>query len=250
MILRFNNVSKKFNNSKINFELKNISFDLHEKEVLGIIGKNGSGKSTILRIANNLVRKDSGEIIYDNISIEDLSYKQILNMRKNIAYIFQEANLLDNKTVYYHLSLVYKLNYYKVNEEEIDDILKFMEIEHLKYTYCIYLSGGQKQKVAIAIAILQKPKILLCDEISASLDTKSEKEIFDLLKKIMNSSNISILIISHNLNIMKNFCDRILFLENGEIKDSIIPNKKYISSNDNYYRNVKEYLNAWFTYTK
>lgn len=125
-----------------------------------------------------------------------MSSHQIREMNKDVVYIFQDANLLDNKTVYYHLKLVYKLSNQKVDDQKIDEILRFMQIEELKYSYCIYLSGGQKQKVAIAMAILQKPKVL-CDEISASLDTNSE-ENFTLLNKIIVNSDISILLISHN----------------------------------------------------
>ncbi|MFM1524289.1 MULTISPECIES: ATP-binding cassette domain-containing protein [Helcococcus] len=244
MILKFENVAKKFNNSNNNFELRNISFELKEKEVLGIIGKNGAGKSTILKMANSLVKKDSGKIFYGDKSLDEMSSHQIREMNKDVVYIFQDANLLDNKTVYYHLKLVYKLSNQKVDDQKIDEILRFMQIEELKYSYCIYLSGGQKQKVAIAMAILQKPKVLLCDEISASLDTNSEREIFTLLNKIIVNSDISILLISHNLNILKNFCDRILFLEDGKINTSIIPKKNDETFTDNYFENIKEYLNA------
>ena len=197
-------------------------------------------------MANKLVDFDFGDILYQGKSILAMDESQLRNLRKNIVYIFQNSNLLENKTVYYHLSLVYKLNKQKVDEAEIDRILDFMEISRLKNSYCRALSGGQKQKVAISLALLQKPKLLLCDEISSSLDAKSEKEIYDLLKKITENSDISVLMISHNLSVLKNFCQKILFIEDKTIKDVIYPNKSNIEYNDDYYSNVVEFLNAWF----
>lgn len=195
-------------------------------------------------MANKLVDFDFGDILYQGKSILAMDESQLRNLRKNIVYIFQNSNLLENKTVYYHLSLVYKLNKQKVDEAEIDRILDFMEISRLKNSYCRALSGGQKQKVAISLALLQKPKLLLCDEISSSLDAKSEKEIYDLLKKITENSDISVLMISHNLSVLKNFCQKILFIEDKTIKDVIYPNKSNIEYNDDYYSNVVEFLNA------
>lgn len=196
-------------------------------------------------MANKLVDFDFGDILYQGKSILAMDESQLRNLRKNIVYIFQNSNLLENKTVYYHLSLVYKLNKQKVDEAEIDRILDFMEISRLKDSYCRALSGGEKQKVAISMALLQKPKLLLCDEISSSLDAKSEKEIYDLLKKITENSDISVLMISHNLSVLKNFCQKILFIEDKTIKDVIYPNKSNIEYNDDYYSNVVEFLNAW-----
>lgn len=196
-------------------------------------------------MSNKLINPDKGSIIFNGKDISTFSEEELRDYRKNVVYIFQNANLLENKSVYYHLSLVYKLNKEKVNEEEINEIIKFMDIERLKDSYCRELSGGQKQKVAIAMAILQKPKVLLCDEISASLDTDAEKEIFNLLEKIIKKYSISVLLISHNLNVLKNFSDRILFIEDNTIKDIIVPKKDIDDNYDyDYYKNVLEYLNA------
>lgn len=240
MLLEFKNVRKEYPVS--NFSIKNINFRLNEGEVLGLIGRNGSGKSTILKLANKLVDLDEGDILYQSKSINNMNDTELRNLRRNIVYIFQEANLLENKSVYYHLSLVYKLQNKKVNEKEIDNILDFMDIKRLKNSYASHLSGGQKQKVAIAMALLQNPKVLLCDEISSALDTKAEKEIYDLLREIKSKRNISIMLISHNLEVLKNFCDRILFID-GEIKFEVIPNKKAESLDEDYFEHIMEYLN-------
>ena len=246
MIVQLKNVSKQYKDA--NFKLENISFDINKKEVIGIIGRNGTGKSTILKMINGIVSYDSGDILYKNSSIKTMDANTLRHTRKNLAYIFQHSNLIDNKTVYYHLSLVYKLNKVPVDKKKIDDILDFMNITRLKNSLCGSLSGGEQQKVAIAMALLQEPEVLLCDEISSALDTNSEKEIFALLNKLRTTTDISIVMISHSLSLLKNFCDRVVVIDDSTIKDIVVPNKNAKDDYDsNYYNYVKEFLlNDWF----
>ena len=241
MIVQLKNVSKQYKDA--NFKLENISFDINKKEVIGIIGRNGTGKSTILKMINGIVSYDSGDILYKNSSIQSMDASTLRKTRKNLAYIFQHSNLIDNKTVYYHLSLVYKLNKVSVDKKKIDDILEFMNITRLKNSLCGSLSGGEQQKVAIAMALLQEPEVLLCDEISSALDTNSEKEIFALLNKLRSTTDISIVMISHSLSLLKNFCDRVVVIDDSTIKDIVVPNKNAKDDYDsNYYNYVKEFL--------
>ena len=241
MIVQLKNVSKQYKDA--NFKLENISFDINKKEVIGIIGRNGTGKSTILKMINGIVSYDSGDILYKNSSIKSMDASTLRNTRKNLAYRFQHSNLIDNKTVYYHLSLVYKLNKVSVDKKKIDDILEFMNITRLKNSLCGSLSGGEQQKVAIAMALLQEPEVLLCDEISSALDTNSEKEIFALLNKLRTTTDISIVMISHSLSLLKNFCDRVVVIDDSTIKDIVVPNKNAKDDYDsNYYNYVKEFL--------
>ena len=246
MIVQLKNVSKQYKDA--NFKLENISFDINKKEVIGIIGRNGTGKSTILKMINGIVSYDSGDILYKNSSIKSMDASTLRHTRKNLAYIFQHSNLIDNKSVYYHLSLVYKLNKVSVDKKKIDDILEFMNITRLKNSLCGSLSGGEQQKVAIAMALLQEPEVLLCDEISSALDTNSEKEIFALLNKLRTTTDISIVMISHSLSLLKNFCDRVVVIDDSTIKDIVVPNKNAKDDYDsNYYNYVKEFLlNDWF----
>ena len=246
MIVQLKNVSNQYKDA--NFKLENISFDINKKEVIGIIGRNGTGKSTILKMINGIVSYDSGDILYKNSSIKSMDASTLRNTRKNLAYIFQHSNLIDNKSVYYHLSLVYKLNKVSVDKKKIDDILEFMNITRLKNSLCGSLSGGEQQKVAIAMALLQEPEVLLCDEISSALDTNSEKEIFALLNKLRTTTDISIVMISHSLSLLKNFCDRVVVIDDSTIKDIVVPNKNAKDDYDsNYYNYVKEFLlNDWF----
>ena len=241
MIVQLKNVSKQYKDA--NFKLENISFDINKKEVIGIIGRNGTGKSTILKMINGIVSYDSGDILYKNSSIKSMDASTLRNTRKNLAYIFQHSNLIDNKSVYYHLSLVYKLNKVSVDKKKIDDILEFMNITRLKNSLCGSLSGGEQQKVAIAMALLQEPEVLLCDEISSALDTNSEKEICALLNKLRTTTDISIVMISHSLSLLKNFCDRVVVIDDSTIKDIVVPNKNAKDDYDsNYYNYVKEFL--------
>ena len=241
MIVQLKNVSKQYKDA--NFKLENISFDINKKEVIGIIGRNGTGKSTILKMINGIVSYDSGDILYKDSSIKSMDASTLRNTRKNLAYIFQHSNLIDNKSVYYHLSLVYKLNKVSVDKKKIDDILEFMNITRLKNSLCGSLSGGEQQKVAIAMALLQEPEVLLCDEISSALDTNSEKEIFALLNKLRTTTDISIVMISHSLSLFKNFCDRVVVIDDSTIKDIVVPNKNAKDDYDsNYYNYVKEFL--------
>ncbi|MGX7111535.1 ATP-binding cassette domain-containing protein [Gemella cuniculi] len=241
MIVQLKNVSKQYKNA--NFKIENISFSVKKGEVIGIIGRNGTGKSTILKMINGITSYDSGDILYKNKSLKSMSTGELRSTRKNLAYIFQNSNLLDNKSVYYHLSLVYKLNKIAINNNKINNILEFMNISRLRNNPCGSLSGGEQQKVAIAMALLQEPELLLCDEISSALDTNSEKEIFSLLDKLRETTDISILMISHSLSLLKNFCDKVIVIDNSTIKDVIIPKKNNGKDyNEDYYNHVKEFL--------
>lgn len=243
MVIQVKNVAKTFASS--NFKLKNINFTINEDEVIGIVGENGTGKSTIMKMLNYLVEYDSGEILYNNKPYHHYSPEALRKMRKEVVYIFQNANLLENKTVEYHLQLVYKLNHEKVDKAKISEVLALINLTHLRKQCCGKLSGGQKQKVAIAMAILQNPKVLLCDEISAALDTQSEQEIFKLLMDIKMKLKISIVMVAHNLMILKNLCDRILILNNQTIEEIIIPNKlNQIDIVKGYQNYVKEFFYA------
>lgn len=240
MVMKLVKVSKKYQDT--GFYIENINLDIKRQEIIGLIGKNGSGKSTLLKILNNLIEIDDGEIYFDHKNIKDFSIQEKLDLRKKVAYIFQNANLLEFYTVYQNLALVYKLSKMKVNKQEIEDILRFMDILEYQHQRVSNLSGGQKQKVAIAMALLQKPEILLCDEISSALDSKSEQEIYQLLANLRVTTNISIVMISHNLQILKDYCDYIYVMDNHSIVKKIIPIKSKLEDRDNYLKYVEDFM--------
>ena len=224
MLLSIKNVSKKYNNGTN--ALKNISFDVEKGEFISVIGPSGSGKSTLLRSINKMIDISRGSILFEDKNIENLKKTQIELVRREIGMIFQSYNLVERLTVIenvLHGRLGYKsiiaaiLGIY--SEEEKKEAFSFLErVNMTKYAYqkCSELSGGQKQRVGIARAIMQKPKLLLCDEPIASLDPKTAENIMDYLKKIVTELKITCIVNLHQVDIAKKYSDRIIALNKGE----------------------------------
>ena len=224
MLLSIKNVSKKYNNGTN--ALKNISFYVEKGEFISVIGPSGSGKSTLLRSINKMIDISQGSILFEDKNIESLKKTQIELVRREIGMIFQSYNLVERLTVIenvLHGRLGYKsiiagiLGIY--SEEEKKEAFSFLErVNMTKYAYqkCSELSGGQKQRVGIARAIMQKPKLLLCDEPIASLDPKTAENIMDYLKKIVTELKITCIVNLHQVDIAKKYSDRIIALNKGE----------------------------------
>ena len=224
MLLSIKNVTKKYNNGTN--ALKNISFDVEKGEFISVIGPSGSGKSTLLRSINKMIDISQGSILFEDKNIESLKKTQIELVRREIGMIFQSYNLVERLTVIenvLHGRLGYKsiiagiLGIY--SEEEKKEAFSFLErVNMTKYAYqkCSELSGGQKQRVGIARAIMQKPKLLLCDEPIASLDPKTAENIMDYLKKIATELKITCIVNLHQVDIAKKYSDRIIALNKGE----------------------------------
>lgn len=240
-LLEFRNVDKFYPDAS--FSLLNLSFKVEQGEILGIVGRNGTGKSTLLKMMNGLVKIDAGSIYYKGEDIRTKDEKFLRQLRKKIVYIFQNANLLEDESIEYHLKLIYRLASQKINHEAIEDILEFMGLTHLRKLPCKFLSGGQQQKVAIAMALLQSPDILLCDEMTSALDTQSEQEIFELLLKVKKEKGLTLVMISHHLTLLKNLCQRVFLIENQRIQEVIYPKFKGRPPNEEDYASmVKEVL--------
>mgnify|MGYP002743060951 FL=1 len=224
MLLSIKNVSKKYNNGTN--ALKNISFDVEKGEFISIIGPSGSGKSTLLRSINKMIDISQGSILFEDKNIENLKKTQIELVRREIGMIFQSYNLVERLTVIENV-LHGRLGYKSViagilgiySEEEKKEAFNFLEkVNMTKYAYrkCNELSGGQKQRVGIARAIMQKPKLLLCDEPIASLDPKTAENVMDYLKKIVSDLKITCIVNLHQVDIAKKYSDRIIALNKGE----------------------------------
>ena len=224
MLLSIKNVSKKYNNGTN--ALKNISFDVEKGEFISIIGPSGSGKSTLLRSINKMIDISQGSILFEDKNIESLKKTQIELVRREIGMIFQSYNLVERLTVIENV-LHGRLGYKSViagilgiySEEEKKEAFNFLEkVNMTKYAYrkCNELSGGQKQRVGIARAIMQKPKLLLCDEPIASLDPKTAENVMDYLKKIVSDLKITCIVNLHQVDIAKKYSDRIIALNKGE----------------------------------
>ena len=224
MLLSVKNISKEYNNGIT--ALKNVSFDVEKGEFISIIGPSGSGKSTLLRSINKMIDISQGSILFENRNIEKLKKKEIELVRREIGMIFQNYNLVERLTVIenvLHGRLGYKSVFAGIlgiySEEEKKEAFKFLEkVNMTKYAYqkCNELSGGQKQRVGIARAIMQKPKLLLCDEPIASLDPKTAENIMDYLKKIVTELKITCIVNLHQVDIAKKYSNRIIALNKGE----------------------------------
>ncbi len=199
--------------------LQDVNLFVQEGEIFGIIGKSGAGKSTLLRCVNLLERPDSGMVLVDGEDITQLNAHALRYARHKTAMIFQHFNLLNARTVYDNIALPMRIQ--GINEDaihtKINELLPLVELTDKIHAYPAQLSGGQKQRVAIARALSCSPKILLCDEATSALDPETTDSILDLLKKINRLYGLTILLITHEMEVVKRICHRLAIMETGKI---------------------------------
>lgn len=218
-MIELQQVSKSFNQHKV---LDDINLFIQEGEIFGIIGKSGAGKSTLLRTINLLERPDTGEVILDSEYVSKLTEKKLRSVRHKVAMIFQSFNLLNSKNIYDNIALPMRIQ--NIDEAtiklKVQEILNLVELSDKENYYPRQLSGGQKQRVAIARALSTSPKILLSDEATSALDAETTESILNLLKKINLLYGITIVLITHELEVVKRICHRIGLIENGKIVET------------------------------
>ncbi|HLR52555.1 MAG TPA: methionine ABC transporter ATP-binding protein [Candidatus Avamphibacillus sp.] len=219
-MINFQNVEKIYTNGEKQIKaLNNVDLKVNKGEIYGVVGFSGAGKSTLLRCVNNLERPTSGKVIVDGHDLSILSEKEIRQVKKNIGMIFQHFNLLNSKTVYANIAMPLILN--KMPKDKIKqrvyELLDFVGLSDKAKVYPDQLSGGQKQRVGIARALATKPSILLCDEATSALDPQTTSSILELLRKINEEYNITILMITHEMSVVREICDRVAIMEAGEI---------------------------------
>ncbi|MDF2821039.1 MAG: methionine transporter ATP-binding protein [Clostridiales bacterium] len=221
-MIEIKNVSKTFlSEGKILEAVKDVSLHIKPKEVFGIIGFSGAGKSTLVRCINLLERPSHGSIIVDGQDITSLSPKELHKARKNIGMIFQHFNLMKSRNVFQNIAYPLKGRGQNKNEikEKVNALLKLVELEDKAKAYPSQLSGGQKQRVAIARALATDPKVLLCDEATSALDPQTTLSILKLLKQVNKQLGITIVIITHEMAVIKEVCNRVAVMENGKIAE-------------------------------
>ena len=198
--------------------LNNINFKINKGEFVVIVGKSGSGKSTLLHLMAGLETPTEGKIVIDGVDIASSSEKErSLMRRKKIGLIFQAYNLIPILNVEENIKLA-TMNNKNKDEKYIEDIMDLLDIKNRRNHLPNQLSGGQQQRVAIARALVNKPAIILADEPTGNLDTKTEEEVLKLLKKSQKAYNQTIIMITHNLNIAK-YADRVINIQDGNIID-------------------------------
>ncbi|MCX7779763.1 MAG: methionine ABC transporter ATP-binding protein [Negativicutes bacterium] len=199
--------------------LRGVTVEVKRGEIFGVIGKSGAGKSTLIRCINMLERPTSGEVIVDGQNLTSFSEQQLREARKGIGMIFQHFNLLSSRTVFGNVAFPLELAG-KSKAEIAAEVIPFLELVGLadkKDQYPSQLSGGQKQRVGIARALASRPKVLLCDEATSALDPKTTKSILELLKDINRRLGLTIVLITHEMHVIKEICDRVAVIEDGKI---------------------------------
>ena len=219
-IFKIKNITKKFSSSSEHATaLKKISFSIEKGDVYGIIGLSGAGKSTLLRALARLETPCSGKILFHDVDINTMKDKELQAFRKNIGMIFQHFNLLTSRTVAGNIA--YPMEVARVSKKEqeikINELLKVVDLVDKKDEYVARLSGGQKQRVGIARALANNPEVLLCDEATSALDPRTTKEILSLLKGINKNLGVTIVLITHEMEVIKQICNKVALIEKGEI---------------------------------
>ncbi len=233
------NVKKSFGDLHV---LNDITLHIQDKEIYGIIGQSGAGKSTLLRCINGLESYDSGSIVADGKAVNVKDKKALRDLRKDMGMIFQNFNLLNRLDVYDNVAL--PMRFWGVDpnklesKKKIEDLISLVGLKDKIHARPSELSGGQKQRVAIARALVNDPKILLCDEATSALDPRITKEILALLKKINKEMGITIVVVTHQMEVVKEICERVAFLKHGVVVAEGKPEELFVHPNED----VKKFL--------
>ena len=217
MKITLDNLSKKYNGV---YALKNVSINIPENKICGIIGKSGVGKSTLVRHMCLLEKPDSGKILYGNERVDNISEKKALIMRRKLGTIFQSFNLFSSRNVFQNVSYPLEICGFKDKKQISERVRELLELVGLKdkiHSPISTLSGGQKQRVAIARALACKPEVLFCDEATSALDPQTTRAILELIKQIQKQMNLTVIMITHQMEVVRDSCDYVGVLSDGEI---------------------------------
>ncbi|MBQ8160083.1 MAG: ATP-binding cassette domain-containing protein [Clostridia bacterium] len=201
--------------------LRDVSLHVEKGDIYGIVGFSGAGKSTLLRLVNGLETPDSGSVVVAGEDLSKLSHRELLTLRRKIGMVFQQFNLLEGKTVRHNVSIPLQLAGVpkKEIEQRVREVLRFVELEDKENAYVSQLSGGQKQRVGIARALATSPDILLCDEATSALDPQTTESILLLLKKVNREMGVTILLITHQMQVIQMICNKVAVMEYGKIAE-------------------------------
>lgn len=231
-MIEIENVSKRFDSLNA---INDITFTIQSGEIFGIVGESGAGKSTLLRCLQNLETPESGNIMIDKKNIKDK------NALKDTSTVFQNYNLLNNLRALDNVHLPLKLRGQKSKESALE-MLQYVNLEDKANHYPSQLSGGEMQRLAIARALVSKPKYLLCDEPSSALDLKSRHDLILLLKRINNEFKTTIILVTHELDLAKALCSKVAVLNKGNLEAIIDVNQSETLTNKPYIDLVREVL--------
>ncbi len=219
-MIEINQLSKIYRTSNNEvLALDNVSLKVHKGEIFGIIGLSGAGKSTLIRCINMLEKPTQGSILVDGQDITHLDKRELREARQKIGMIFQQFNLLSSRTVFDNVLFPLEISGIPHQEarKRVQELLDLVGLTDKSQVYPQQLSGGQKQRVGIARALANDPKILLSDEATSALDPQTTRSILKLLKDINQQLNLTILLITHDMNVIKEVCDRVAVIDNSKI---------------------------------
>ncbi|MFB9133469.1 methionine ABC transporter ATP-binding protein MetN [Vibrio sp. AK197] len=219
-MIEINQVNKVFyQGHKEIHALRDINLKITQGTIFGVIGSSGAGKSTLIRCVNMLEAPTTGDIIVDGVNLTTLSKRELSEARRNIGMIFQHFNLLSSRTVFENVALPLELAGKESShiETKVAELLALVGLADKRDTYPANLSGGQKQRVAIARALASDPKVLLCDEATSALDPATTHSILELLKEINRKLHITILLITHEMDVVKSICHEVAIIGDGEL---------------------------------
>lgn len=260
-MIEFKNIYKTFKTKTSEVHaLQDVSLTVEKGDIFGVIGFSGAGKSTLVRMVNALEIPTSGTVLVNGKDVATLKGTDLRNFRKNIGMIFQYFNLLESKTVFQNIAIPLQLeNWPKAKiDERVKELLHFVELDDKAKALPGQLSGGQKQRVGIARALALNPEILLCDEATSALDPRTTDSILELLRKINKDLNVTILMITHQMNVIQKVCNKVAVLEKGTLVESgrvceVFGNPKKETTkgfirtiiNDRLPESVKDYLRSY-----
>lgn len=229
-LIEIRNVNKYFGDTQV---LKDINITIKDGEIFGIIGHSGAGKSTLLRCINRLEDFSSGQVLIDGTDVGKLNENDLRDLRKNLGMIFQHFSLLERRTVFENVALPmecfgYSKDQIKTRVEELLDLVGILDKKDDKPRN---LSGGQKQRVAIARALTMNPKVLLCDEATSALDPKTTKSILELLRQISGKLGITIIMVTHQMEVIKQICTRTAIMDAGRVIEMGDTEEVFLKSN-------------------
>ena len=239
-ILKVKNIQKYYGGKgNVTKAIDNISFNVYEGEYIGIMGASGSGKTTLLNCISTIDTVTSGNIYIDNKNITEMKSKEISKFRREkLGFIFQDFNLLDTLTAYENIALALTIT--KVNPKEIDkrikEVANLLNIQDILNKYPYQMSGGQKQRVASARAIITNPKLILADEPTGTLDSKSAKMLLESFKNLNEQINATILMVTNDV-FTASYCKRILFIKDGKIFNEIVRGEE---TRKQFFNNIME----------
>ena len=222
-MIKLSNITKVFHQGTRTIQaLNNVSLHVPAGQIYGVIGASGAGKSTLIRCVNLLERPTEGSVLVDGQELTTLSESELTKARRQIGMIFQHFNLLSSRTVFGNVALPLELDNTPKDEikRRVTELLSLVGLGDKHDSYPSNLSGGQKQRVAIARALASNPKVLLCDEATSALDPKTTRQILELIRDINQKLNITVVIITHQMSVVKEVCSHVAILDDGCVAES------------------------------